>query len=211
MVDGVITGKEQAQVAFENAVRSTIPGKIAIVEHVAGNIFRSRIFPISKTGRTVKIAWTQDTRNNRYDLPLSFPDKVGNLDVYISLVLPLHVTEIPKLVNTDLINNDKNAQFIKVIEDGTKNCYIASTVQRSVTLNKGFTINVPSANQDYIIEKSEDGKASFLINSFPKASQVGPNLQSVTKIGILWDASRSRAGKTKEVELKFSQNITNVA
>lgn len=67
MVDGVITSKEQAQVAFENAVwflsesfltvqvRSTVPGKIATVEHVTGNIFRCRIFPVPVSGRVVKV------------------------------------------------------------------------------------------------------------------------------------------------------------
>jgi len=45
MVDGVVITKEQAQVAFENALRATVAGKIATVEHIAGNVFKYVLCP----------------------------------------------------------------------------------------------------------------------------------------------------------------------
>lgn len=45
MIPGVVCGKEKARVAFENEVRRGVdPG---IVEHVKGNIWRTRIFPLN--------------------------------------------------------------------------------------------------------------------------------------------------------------------
>lgn len=45
MIPGVICEKEKARVAFENETRKRVdPG---IVEHVKGNIWRTRIFPLN--------------------------------------------------------------------------------------------------------------------------------------------------------------------
>lgn len=56
MIPGVICGKEKARVAFENETRKRVdPG---IVEHVKGNIWRTRIFPLNpKTPRKAEIEY----------------------------------------------------------------------------------------------------------------------------------------------------------
>ena len=56
MIPGVICEKEKARVAFENETRKRVdPG---IVEHVKGNIWRTRIFPLNpKTPRKAEIEY----------------------------------------------------------------------------------------------------------------------------------------------------------
>ena len=56
MIPGVICEKEKARVAFENETRKRVdPG---IVEHVKGNIWRTRIFPLNpKTPRKAKVEY----------------------------------------------------------------------------------------------------------------------------------------------------------
>lgn len=56
MIPGVICEKEKARVAFENETRKRVdPG---IVEHVKGNIWRTRIFPLNpKTPRKAEVEY----------------------------------------------------------------------------------------------------------------------------------------------------------
>ncbi|XHR26694.1 MAG: VIT domain-containing protein [Chthoniobacteraceae bacterium] len=48
MIDGVVVKKEKARVAFETEARRRVdPG---LVEHVAGNVYRTRIYPLPPQG-----------------------------------------------------------------------------------------------------------------------------------------------------------------
>ena len=57
LVDGVVVKKEKARVAFEAETRRRVdPG---IVEHVKGNLYRTRIFPLPPNGvRTIRLSYT---------------------------------------------------------------------------------------------------------------------------------------------------------
>ncbi|MFI5382383.1 MAG: VIT domain-containing protein, partial [Tepidisphaerales bacterium] len=59
MVDGVPVEKNEARVIFETEVRKGVdPG---LMEHVAGNNYRTRIYPIPARGqRTVKVQYVSD-------------------------------------------------------------------------------------------------------------------------------------------------------
>jgi len=53
------------KISIEIFLLVTVPGKIAIVEHVVGNVFRSRIFPINK-GRTMNVKMVDELFFNGY-------------------------------------------------------------------------------------------------------------------------------------------------
>ena len=55
MVEGIVVEKEKARVAFESEVRAKRRGP-AIAEHVVGNTFKSRLYPVPVRGcRSVRI------------------------------------------------------------------------------------------------------------------------------------------------------------
>jgi len=55
----------EVKISIEIFLLVTVPGKIAIVEHVVGNVFRSRIFPINK-GRTMNVKVVDELFFNGY-------------------------------------------------------------------------------------------------------------------------------------------------
>jgi len=60
MVEGVIVKKETARAVFESEVRKEKRGP-AIAEHVAGNVFKTRVYPIPANGtRTISLTYSQD-------------------------------------------------------------------------------------------------------------------------------------------------------
>jgi tetratricopeptide (TPR) repeat protein len=88
MVDGVAVGKQQARQIYEKEIRKSVdPG---IVEHVGGNNFRTRVFPIAPNGgtRTVKITYVSDLaafngrgRGAAITLPIGIDDTIDSLDI----------------------------------------------------------------------------------------------------------------------------------
>lgn len=94
MVDGVIVSQERARVVLETESRRRVdPG---LVEHVRGNLFRTRIFPLPPQGRrTVSVTWTAplalrgDEAALRLPLPrVPLPELVLKLDISAGAVQP---------------------------------------------------------------------------------------------------------------------------
>ncbi|KAH3744671.1 YfaP family protein [Pelomyxa schiedti] len=161
MVDGVITSKETAQVALEAATRATVEGRIATCEHVLGNVFRARIFPVPKReGRTVKIEFiTEIPVTGTFQLPLQFPSPIANFACNVSVHVHQNSTP-PYLEETDFAG-DSSFSLSKAIDQSppfTK--YVASTQQRNISIRRGLTIanvlipNALSSPNTVFVEKT---------------------------------------------------------
>ena len=97
MVDASCVAKEKARVVFETEKRKRVdPG---LVEHVEGNIFRTKIYPLPANGsRTVRIDWIQTVRWNpkkesvEFRTPVCFDQPVDyfelNVDIIESAIIP---------------------------------------------------------------------------------------------------------------------------
>eukprot|EP01127_Copromyxa_protea_P018665 TRINITY_DN5925_c0_g1_i1.p1 TRINITY_DN5925_c0_g1~~TRINITY_DN5925_c0_g1_i1.p1 ORF type:complete len:235 (+),score=19.39 TRINITY_DN5925_c0_g1_i1:90-707(+) len=151
-VDGVITSKEKAQIAFENAVRSKIPGKIASIEHVDGSIFRAKIYPVRQKGRLVKISWTSRLQNYSYSLPLKFANSIDrvkfNIIIDIPYMGPVHES-IFRFRSRFIFCIDTNrSQFSseELKDNGFLARYIAHTEQQKTKLSSGVKIDLPKIN-----------------------------------------------------------------
>ena len=81
MVDAVVVEKESARAAFESEVREKVTGRsTTIAEHVAGNAFKTRLYPLPKnSSRTVRVSISSelaprsDKKSWIYTLPITPP------------------------------------------------------------------------------------------------------------------------------------------
>ncbi|MBI5725583.1 MAG: DUF2135 domain-containing protein [Planctomycetes bacterium] len=197
MVEGVAVRKEKARQVFETEMRKGVdPG---IVEYVAGNFFRTRVFPVPARGsRTVMVRYVEPLRAGKdgptYRLPLEFKDRLNQFSVAIEAV---GAKERP-LVDCE------SGKFMAGAE--TKhNSY-------------GWTINMTAREQNAVgeliaafpgldgpqalVEKASDGEFYFCVMDKPKAAQTEAQKKIFKRIIIFWDASssRGRGGHKKTVE-----------
>ena len=82
--EGVVVDKQTARVAYESTVRQQIdPG---LAELTAGNVFRTRLYPIPANGRKHVRLHIESTLSDsgsawRYSLPMSFAEPVAHLHI----------------------------------------------------------------------------------------------------------------------------------
>ncbi|OOV19623.1 VIT domain-containing protein [Flavobacterium sp. LM4] len=192
--DAVPVPKERAKEVFESIEKRNIdPG---IIEKVAGNNFRTRIYPIpAKGSRTIKITYHQELKNSasEYHYFLSFANAVSipkfNLKVLVneSLITP-KITENP----------DGSFAFQK-----QGNQWVAEISKENFTPNESLKIAIPKANQSssVLLQKASDDKFYFAASvsmDFPVKEKPKSN-----KIAIIWDNSFSGSKRNHQKELDF--------
>lgn len=192
--DAVPVPKERAKEVFESIEKRNIdPG---IIEKVAGNNFRTRIYPIpAKGSRTIKITYHQELKNSasEYHYFLSFANAVSipkfNLKVLVneSLITP-KITENP----------DGSFAFQK-----QGNQWVAEINKENFTPNESLKIAIPKVNQSssVLLQKASDDKFYFAASvsmDFPVKEKPKSN-----KIAIIWDNSFSGSKRDRQKELDF--------
>jgi len=199
MVDGVVVEKHRARQVYETIVRQGIdPG---LVEHVKGNTFKTRVFPIPAKGRrTIAVKYLSDLTHHgagaKYRLPLSFNRKVDDFSLRVEVVKP---GAKPTLAERPV----DGLEFTRWRES-----YIAEKTARNVRLDKDLSITVPNtARNRVLVEKAPDGNVYFCINDFPKDPRTGKATAAPApkRIRILWDASASRGKTAHQAELDLLQ------
>jgi hypothetical protein len=89
MVDGVAVEKEHARQSYEQEVHKGIdPG---LLEHVAGNNFRTRVYPIPAKGtRTVRVQYEGDLTATadglEFSMPLNWGQKIAACNVRVEVL-----------------------------------------------------------------------------------------------------------------------------
>lgn len=183
LVDGVIVTKERARVAFETETRRTVdPG---LVEHVQGNLYRTRIYPLPANGeRRIRLTYTTPLAtapNGDAALLLPMPrEKIANLNVKIEVAAPDGAApEVGGLGDKRFEKAEKVWRVESSSEDTTPGADVLVALPK---LPKSF----------HRIEKDPDGKSRFMITTVAPASKAEPKAPG--RIHVLWDASGSRAG-----------------
>ena len=183
LVDGVVVKKEKARVAFEAETRRRVdPG---IVEHVKGNLYRTRIYPLPANGsRTIRLSYTT---------PLSL---APNGDA--ALLLPMPRETIEKLsIKIEVANEAAEAPVLGGLGDlrfqRAENFWRVESIATNATPGEDVRVALPKLPANLsTVEKSSDGSVWFSI------SAMGPtfafkSMSPPRKFPILWDASGSRA------------------
>lgn len=192
MVDGVIVPKEKARVAFETETRRQVdPG---LVEHVKGNLYRTRIFPLPANGeRRIRLKYITPltmAQNGDAALLLGMPrEKIAKLDVEIEV--STHADVRPEIGGL----GDKRFEQAERI-------WRVKSSSSDTKPGEDIIVALPKLPTSFHqIQRDADGKKWFVISTLPAPRKTDGILLGY--VHILWDASGSRSGTdlSKEFEL----------
>jgi len=190
MVDGVVVKKEKARVAFETEVRRGIdPG---IVEHVAGNVYRTRIYPLPANGsRKIRLRYVAELPANQNGdaacfLPMPIGETVARLAIRVEVSQGLVKPEIGGFGNLRFQSFD--------------NLWVAATELRDAKPGDDIWVALPKLPPQVVaLERASDGEVYFAINDLYAAT--ARTTEPPRKLGIAWDASGSRYGEHRQKEI----------
>ena len=193
LVDGVVVKKEKARVAFETETRRRVdPG---LVEHVKGNLYRTRIYPLPANGtRTVRLSYTT---------PLATAP-----DGDAALLLPMPRETVDKLaVKIEVAAENAVPPELGGLGDRrfaqADNLWRVESVMTNSAPGEDVWVALPRLSSNLsAVEKSEDGTVWFSVSAIAPA-MAGKSTPPPEKMHILWDASGSRtaADLQKEYDL----------
>ena len=184
LTDGVVVKKEKARVAFEAETRQRVdPG---LVEHVKGNLYRTRIYPLPARGsRTIRLSYTT---------PLA---TAPNGDA--ALLLPMPRDTIAKLsVKIEVANEAAEAPVLGGLGDlrfqQAENFWRVESTATNATPGADVWVALPQLPANLTaIEKAAEGSVWFSISALAPYLVDGKPPVIPATIHILWDASGSRA------------------
>jgi Ca-activated chloride channel homolog len=142
MREGVVVDKQTARVAFEETTRRQIdPG---LAELTAGNVFRTRLYPIPARGSKRVRLHIESTLADlgsawRYSLPMNFTDPVGHLHVRAESVL---ATSTPSV---DALAGDPALRFEK-----TGTAWIAELSRENVRPSRELAFRIPKSGSSEV-------------------------------------------------------------
>jgi hypothetical protein len=202
LVDGSVVEKEEARIAFEAEQRRGVdPG---LVEWVRGNNFRTRVWPIPARGtRTVRIEYVSelvsegagDARVELYHLPMRYPTAIAEAELRVEVVKDGNAA--PAVRQSPL------ASFAF---ESWQDRFVAAATAHDVELKDDMTIALPAVTRESVrVEKEPDDAYYFAIDDFPKVPDPGGSAIGMAlppkRVGLLWDASLSRADVDRKREL----------
>ncbi|MBS1522526.1 MAG: carboxypeptidase-like regulatory domain-containing protein [Bacteroidetes bacterium] len=205
MREAVPVDRGKGAVVFESVERRRVdPG---LLEKVEGNTFRTRIYPINPhSTRTVIIGYEEeipatDNGNLKFTLPLNLKDTVQDFSLNASVIQNASAPEPDK-------NNGENLQF-----DQHQNTFTASIKKNNYLPNHPVSFLIPKpVNASEVMIQQQGNKYYYFINTTLQAQRINKRLPH--KIGILWDASLSAAGRDTKKEFAlldtYFKKINNV-
>ena len=198
MVDGVIVSKQKARVVLETEMRRRVdPG---IVEHVRGNSFRTRIYPIPARGsRTVSIT---------YVAPLTFS---GN-DAAYHIPLPKGVRLAKLNLQIEIIKGPITPQlggFGDLTLTDWSDRWVAKATLTDVTPGDDLYVRLPHMPNQLVTMEKFGGETFVAIHDVPK-STVAPKITSLSHIAIAWDASGSRTSPAVLKDIQFLTTLFQI-
>ncbi len=177
MRDGVAVPREKAKLAYETIKRMGIdPG---YVEREAGNIYRTKIFPIPRNGtKAVRLTWLQAMEpaedGLRLRLPLDYDVSVGRFE---ATMIPGHGI-VPKVVESG------------GLEFSEKETGVLKAERAAHHLNKAWQIDFPALDFPSLAVEPGKDRHFHLVDNAPIEV---PPLQPA-RIRVIWDGSSSRIG-----------------
>jgi len=205
MREAVPVDRGKGAVVFESIERRRIdPG---LLEKVEGNTFRTRIYPINPhSTRTVIIGYEEeipvaDNGNLKFTLPLNMNDTVQDFSLNASVIQNASAPEPDK-------GNGENLQF-----DQHQNTFTASIKKNNYLPNHPVSFSIPKPpDASEVMIQQMGNKYYYFINTalrVKKIDKLPPH-----KIGILWDASLSAAGRDTKKDFalldSYLKKINNV-
>lgn len=179
LVDGVIVEKERARQIIETEIR--IGADPGLLEQVAGNIYKTRIYPILAKGtRTVRVRYISDLKiidqNAAYHLPLSHAKHIDKVSV------KLEVAQVPVQPELSGIGN--------TVLTAWNNKWIAEANLTPQIKADEIVIELPKIPKKLISIEKFNEECFFAVSlKQPDKTAAAWNPKH---LGIVWDASGSR-------------------
>lgn len=191
--EGVPVEKNKGQQVFETIERRQVdPG---LLEHVQGNTFKTRVYPIPARGyKTVIVAFSQELQSsldkNLYALPLYFGKEVGKF----SLQVEVFKQEAPPVL---IDNNFEDFQF-----DSWNENYKATARYEDILLNHQLKFALPKT-QNHIGVFTEKGAKSddnyfYIVTEINEENRMKKLPDFVS---VFWDVSGSSEDRKIKEEL----------
>ena len=182
--DGVVVPKDEARVAFEAEVKAGIdPG---LVEHVKGNVFRTRLYPIpAKGSRMMRVDYVAPlvfAANGDAALQLPMPkEKLDERCVTISVPIRENLPE-PRLGGL----GDRRFKHAEAV-------WRTSAIDRDVTPTEDILVALPALPPTFAAVERHKGEYWFAASAPAPAPKPAKPVATAPAFRILWDASASRA------------------
>lgn len=197
MTDGVVVKKEKARVVFETEARRRVdPG---IVEHVKGNLYKTRIYPLPANGtRTVRVSYTTPLAigpDGDAALRLTMPrEPIGKRNIVIEVDTGSDTA--PDLGGLGDRRFEKAESFWRV-----------SAEETDAEPAEDVVVALPKLPPQLSgVEKDRDGAVWFYASAIaPKPAQKA--LPPPVAIDILWDASGSREGGERKLDFALIEAL----
>lgn len=196
MVDGVVVMKEKARVVFETEVRRGVdPG---IIEHVRGNLYRTRIYPLPAGGsRRIRVSYTTPLAiapDGSAALRMIMPqERIGKRSVTIEVVSPGQ--KAPTLGGL----GDRRFEL-------AENVWRVIAEDSAPTPGEDVLVALPVLPDNFAItEKDRDGTVWFMATA--RTFTVAARTVAVREFDVYWDASSSREGSSLKLDLAFIQKL----
>jgi len=191
MREAVPVDRGKGTAVFEAVERRRIdPG---LLEKVEDNTFRTRIYPINPhSTRTVIIGYEEeiplaDNGEIKFTLPLNVKDTVEKFSLSASVI---QSAAAPVTDNTD----GDNLQF-----DRHQNTYSATIDKINYTPIHSLSFSIPKpSDATEVMIQALGNKYYYFINTTLQSQTVNKTLPH--RIGLLWDASLSGAGRDSKKE-----------
>ena len=196
MTDGVVVKKEKARVAFEEEVKKGVdPG---LVEHVKGNAYRTRVYPIPANGaRHIRVD---------YVTPLAF---APNGDAALILAMPRVPLKERKVSITVPIGGGIPQPVLGGLGDRrfaqAEAVWRSETTDADVTPDADVTVALPAMPERVCAVERVNDEVWFAVSDRPPAlDTVKTSLPKTWR--ILWDASGSRSAE----DIKASRAVIDL-
>jgi Ca-activated chloride channel family protein len=181
MVEGVVVPKQEARRILEAEVRKGVdPG---LVEQVAGNLYRTRIYPLPAQGsRRIQVSYVQELtcqdHSAHFHLPLPQAQELAEIPVR------LEVLQAP--VGPNLQGLSLQAQPQGWLAEGRLPGH----------LPHNFHLELPDLPDQFgLVERTPEGEVFFCISCLaPPGGSLVPN-----RLGLAWDASGSHQEWADEI------------
>ena len=183
LVDGVVVPKQEARRILEAEERKGVdPG---LVEHVQGNIYRTRVYPIAaNNSRTIRVTYvsdlTLDGNDAAYHLPLQHAQHLAD----VSLRIEIAQSPVEPILTGGIGNMAlRHAHY----------CWVAEATLVKGTPTEDLQIRLPKLPDTFsTFEKTQNGETFFCISAKLSSPETQQQNWIPKRVGIAWDASGSR-------------------
>ncbi len=200
MVDGVVVMKEKARVVFETEARRGVdPG---IVEHVKGNLYRTRIYPLPANGiRRVRIAYTT---------PLTIaPDG----DAALRMIMPKQPIG-RRTVTIEVVSAPGSVPVLGGLGDRrferAEQVWRVTAEETAATPGEDVLVALPKLPESFVLTE-KDGEGTVWFMASVKTPAVAARTVGATEFDVYWDASASRAGTGLNLDFAFLERLPAAA